>query len=49
MADIIGMSIVNIEEAKYIATMSALDALRAVYELEIHDCERKLYTGSCRS
>lgn len=49
MADRIEMSIVNIKEAKYIATMSALDALRAVYELEIHDCERKLYTGSCRS
>lgn len=37
MADRIGMTVVNMEEARYIATISALDALKAVYELEIHD------------
>lgn len=35
MFDRIGMSVVSIEETKYVVTMSVLDALKAMYELEI--------------
>lgn len=41
MFDRIGMSVVSIEETKYVVTMSVLDALKAMYELEIQDYNYK--------